>query len=67
MAHEIQVLRAFRDNVLETSPFGREVTKTYYRFSPPIARVIARRSSMRRMTRGLLDPIVKFFHRLEFK
>jgi hypothetical protein len=67
MAHEIQVLRDFRDNVLETSSFGRGVTQTYYRFSPPIARVIARRSSMRRTIRGLLDPIVNFFHRLEFK
>ena len=57
-AHDpvIDDLRYFRDRVLRRSPLGRRFTRLYYRYSPPVARLIDRspawvRASLRHMLR----------------
>jgi hypothetical protein len=54
-APEVDQLRNFRDRSLLTNPFGRMFVRFYYRVSPPIARVIARRPGLRMATRKVLD------------
>jgi len=52
------VLRAFRDNFLLKTWAGRAFVDLYYRFSPPVARVIAKHTALRMITRWLLTPLV---------
>uniref|UniRef100_A0A7C4MLW5 SGNH hydrolase-type esterase domain-containing protein n=1 Tax=Desulfatirhabdium butyrativorans TaxID=340467 RepID=A0A7C4MLW5_9BACT len=54
----VQMLRAFRDRVLMGSSVGRWFVKGYYRFSPPIAKVIAANAFLRSLVRVLLLPII---------
>jgi len=58
-AKQIDVLREFRDDVLLKSTVGSQFVALYYRFSPPIANVIARHELLRTLVRELVvDPIV---------
>jgi hypothetical protein len=58
-AKQIDVLRAFRDEVLLKNAVGSQFVALYYRFSPPIANVIAGNELLRTLVRELLvDPIV---------
>lgn len=41
-AGEVVILRSFRDEVLPESSFGEALVLLYYRFSPPIANLIAK-------------------------
>jgi thermitase len=58
MAADVIVLRRFRDLHLLTNNPGRAFVNWYYRFSPPIANIIARHSSLRAATRAALFPLV---------
>ncbi len=59
-AKQIDVLRQFRDGVLLKSTVGSQFVSLYYRFSPPIANVIAGNEILRTLVRDLLvDPIVR--------
>ncbi len=51
-------LRQFRDRVLMSSSIGRQFVALYYRYSPPVANIIARHELLRLLTRGALTPIV---------
>jgi hypothetical protein len=53
-APEVVALRAYRDQVLEKSVVGRTLVGTYYLFSPPLARVIARSPLLARAARTLV-------------
>ena len=64
LATEIQVLRDFRDQRLNTNPIGRKLTAFYYRMSPPIAEKISKKQFRRKTVRAILDPVVKIFLRL---
>ncbi|MDH4367150.1 MAG: hypothetical protein OEV57_03305 [Dehalococcoidia bacterium] len=58
-AKQINVLREFRDDVLLKSNVGSQFVALYYRFSPPIADVIAGNEILRTLVRELLvNPIV---------
>jgi polyhydroxybutyrate depolymerase len=58
-AKQIDVLRAFRDDVLLKSTVGSRLVDFYYRTSPPIANFISQHSVVRTLVRELLiDPIV---------
>ena len=64
-APEIGILRNWRDETLSRHALGRAFVGTYYRLSPPVARVIARSSLLRRLARAVLDPVVRLISRLE--
>ncbi|GFE62306.1 MXAN_6640 family putative metalloprotease [Geobacter sp. AOG2] len=55
---QVRVLRDFRDHYLLTNAPGRAFVAFYYRFSPPLAGIIARHEVLRALTRLLLTPIV---------
>jgi len=58
-AEQLDVLRAFRDQVLLQSPIGSQFVKWYYKTSPPIADFISEHSILRAVVReALIDPIV---------
>jgi len=58
MAEDVVVLRRFRDDVLLQNALGRQFVRLYYRFSPPVAAVIARHNILRAGTRIMLIPLV---------
>lgn len=58
MADEIQILRAFRDEYLLTSPPGQALVGLYYRVSPPIAEFIAGHPGLKPIVRVGLVPAV---------
>jgi hypothetical protein len=55
---EVQVLRDFRDDWLETNALGRSLVRFYYRHSPPLAAFIRERPALRAVTRFALTPAV---------
>jgi len=58
-AEQLNVLRAFRDQVLLQSPVGSQFVKWYYKTSPPIADFISEHNLLRAVVRELLvDPMV---------
>ena len=54
----VTLLRHFRDDCLLTSRWGTEFVNSYYRFSPPIANIIAGSEPLRLLTRLLLAPVI---------
>lgn len=54
----VLALRKFRDKYLLTNRPGRTFVNLYYKYSPPVARVIEKHESLRLITRILLTPIV---------
>ena len=51
-------LREFRDRYLQRSAVGRAFIRFYYRYSPPVAAVIAEHDWLRFLVRMLLTPLV---------
>jgi len=54
----VKILREFRDVYLIPSRLGRAFVETYYRYSPPVADLIARHRVLRVLARIALVPIV---------
>jgi uncharacterized repeat protein (TIGR01451 family) len=54
----VQALRDFRDRHLRRSALGRAFIRLYETYSPPLAEVIARHSSLRLAARAALTPLV---------
>ena len=54
----VVALREFRDRYLQRSGLGRAFIRFYYRYSPPIAAVIAQHDWLRFLVRLLLTPLV---------
>jgi len=59
-AHDVVILRHFRDVFLRTNPVGRAFIRTYYALSPPIARFISHSEPLRAAVRTILKPLVVF-------
>lgn len=55
---EVRVLRAFRDNTLQTFAAGRWLIQQYYRYSPPLADTIRDSALLRAVVRATLTPVV---------
>jgi hypothetical protein len=62
IAHEVFILREFRDHSLLTHPLGQALVSLYYTISPPIADFLARHENLRGMVRIALYPAVGFSH-----
>jgi methionyl-tRNA synthetase len=60
LAHELDVLRAFRDQKMLESKTWRIAVFTYYKISPPIASVIAHKENLKKVVRRCLDHVVGF-------
>ena len=55
---DVEVLRQFRDRYLKKSRAGRAFVDLYYRYSPPVARFIAKHPVLKRLSRIMLYPAV---------
>jgi hypothetical protein len=60
LASELDVLRAYRDKKMLKNKIGRVVVSAYYEVSPPVASIIARQETLRKIVRSWIDPIVEF-------
>jgi len=60
MAPHVKILREFRDRFLLSSCLGTALVNVYYKYSPPIANVIAKHAHLRAMVRIGLFPLVGF-------
>ena len=58
MAHEVVMLRNFRDNVLLQTSVGRSLVKFYYEISPPLANYIRSNKILKALTRLALTPVI---------
>ncbi len=59
-AEQLDILREFRDTVLQPNRLGAEFVSLYYRTSPPLANFISQNEVLRTIVRvGFVDPIVK--------
>jgi hypothetical protein len=58
LAHEVCVLKEFRDRHLLTNRPGKALVSAYYRWSPPMADYISRHTGARMAARCLLGVIV---------
>jgi uncharacterized repeat protein (TIGR01451 family) len=54
----VVALRQFRDRYLQHTALGRAFIRYYYRYSPPLAAIIAERPALRSATRAVLTPLV---------
>ena len=62
-ADEIMILQEFRDKYLLNYSLGRAFVRIYYWLSPPIAKHIAEKKSLKGITKAILIvPLVKFAH-----
>jgi len=65
-ADEIDILRTFRDDILQQHAIGRLFTNTYYRTSPPLARWIRASPRRRHLVREyFVAPIVDLVKRVK--
>lgn len=60
-ASDINVLRNFRDSYLANREWGKKFISLYYTISPPIARVIEKSETLRKIVRKCLVPVVNIF------
>lgn len=63
LTDEVQILRDFRDHVLNRCWLGRLFVRGYYRWSPPLAERLARSHNGRALVRSLLRPVIALCQR----
>lgn len=56
----VEILRNFRDKYLITNKLGRKLVKLYYKYSPPLANIIAKHKTLKFAVRISLLPLVAF-------
>ena len=66
MANDVELLRHFRDSLLETNVLGELAVETYYTFGPPVAGVVGESEPLRAVARDLLAPIIARVRSLAF-
>jgi len=55
---EVQLLRSFRDNILNKTPEGREIIRLYYAWSPLIVRAIEKDKKFKGEMKAVVDEIL---------
>jgi hypothetical protein len=58
MANDVEMLRRFRDNVLQKTVIGELAVEAYYTFGPAVSGVVGESDLLRATVRSFLDPIV---------
>jgi hypothetical protein len=58
MASDVELLRHFRDAMLESSVLGELAVETYYTFGPPVAGVVGESEFLRALARDVIAPLV---------
>ena len=58
LAPQVKTLRNFRDRYLLTNYYGKRFVEFYYRHSPPIARYISERETLKSIVRSLLTVVI---------
>ncbi|HUS27741.1 MAG TPA: CFI-box-CTERM domain-containing protein [Kofleriaceae bacterium] len=64
MANDVELLRHFRDSLLESTVLGELAVEAYYTFGPPVAGMIGESDLLRTMVRAMLAPIVDAVRKL---
>lgn len=58
MANDVEMLRRFRDGVLQKTVLGELAVEAYYTFGPAVSGVVGESDLLRATARSVLDPIV---------
>ena len=58
MANDVEMLRRFRDGVLQKTVLGELAVEAYYTFGPAVSGVVGESDLLRATARSILDPIV---------
>ena len=66
MANDVELLRHFRDALLETTVLGELGVEAYYTFGPVVAGVVGRSELLRDSARDALSPVVARVRSLSF-
>ena len=66
MANDVEMLRHFRDSVLQRTALGELAVETYYTFGPAAAGMISQSELLRETARDALRPIVATVRKLSF-
>ncbi|MDQ3334846.1 MAG: fibronectin type III domain-containing protein [Myxococcota bacterium] len=66
LAHDVEMLRRFRDFMLQSTVLGELAVEAYYTFGPAIAGAVGESELLRATSRAVLDPIVRTVKVLRF-
>jgi hypothetical protein len=66
MANDVEMLRHFRDSVLQQTVLGELAVETYYTFGPAVAGVVSQSELLRETARDALRPLVAGVRRMAF-
>jgi hypothetical protein len=57
-SEQIEMLRAYRDNILSKTPEGQELIKTYYKFSPTVTEFLERNPVLKNKAKRLIESML---------
>ena len=66
MANDVEMLRHFRDSILQKTVLGELAVETYYTFGPAAAGMISQSELLRETARDALRPLVATVRRMAF-
>ncbi|HLL22598.1 MAG TPA: fibronectin type III domain-containing protein [Kofleriaceae bacterium] len=66
LANDVEMLRRFRDMVLQSTVLGELAVEAYYTFGPAVAGVVGESELLRATARAVLDPLVETVKVLRF-
>jgi hypothetical protein len=66
MANDVEMLRRFRDTMLQKTVLGELAVEAYYTFGPAVSGVVGESDLLRATARSVLDPIVERVRALKF-
>ncbi len=66
MANDVELLRHFRDAMLQDSVLGELAVSTYYTFGPAVAGVVGESDLLRASARAVLSPVIEVVRGLAY-
>jgi hypothetical protein len=57
-SEQAALLRKYRDNVLSKTRDGQEIIKTYYKFSPPVTKLLEQRPLLKNRAKAFIDSML---------